>query len=643
MSRQWHTHLHRLRGLPAALLASATLAGCVQYTTAVPQSQVFTSTPTPFSAVGTSSPAIVSRMQGLWALLSMEEDGYAHLFALDLASSKLTRLTSGYFQDVTPAMSPDGTSIVFASNRGGSWDLYSMELQTAVTTQVTDTPEYDGSPVWSPDKAWLAYETYDDGQLDVAIKSMTDPAASPVLLTGGPAADHSPAWSPDGRRIAFVSTRTGNADIWLADLDKTSDKFTDLSQTPRAAESHPAWSRDGVQLAWATAAQSPDLSGIHVWDTSRPVVAARWTGSGTWPAWSADGTWLAAVSDSPTQQFLGAYALSGAPLTLPTLLPGTVQGLVLPTLPLPDPLPDDFRTAAQAAAPSVQPASAVALPEVPSKRWHIVALDDVQAPAAGLHALVAPSFAELRERVIAQAGWDPLASLENTFVPFTTPLEPGLEQDWLYTGRAFAFNTLMLNAGWMAVVRQDISDQTYWRVYVRTRNQDGSQGTPLKDPPWDLNSRYQLDPRAYEAGGDYAAVPSGYWFDFTSLAQLYGWQRLPALQSWRTYYGGARFSEFANTGGLDWYSAMLELYPADALITPTVVLPPSVTPTRTPRPTPTPYPTSTPRDTLTPSITPTPLPPTSTRTPTSTPTRTNTPLPSATPPTVIPTFPSSTP
>ena len=138
-------------------------------------------------------------------------------------------------------------------------------------------------------------------------------------------------------------------------------------------------------------------------------------------------------------------------------------------------------------------------------------------------------------------------------------------------------------------------------------------------------------------------VPTGYWLDFTALAQAYGWQRLPAIASWRTYYSGARFTEFVNTGGLDWYSAMLDLYPAEALITPTAVLPPTITPSRTPRPTPTETYTPTPRNTLTPSIsptpsdhahaelTPTPLPPT------------HTPPPTSTPPTVIPTFPSPTP
>jgi TolB protein len=178
-------------------------------------------------------------------------------------------------------------------------------------------------------------------------------------------------------------------------------------------------------------------------------------------------------------------------------------------------------------------------------------------------------------------------------------------------------------------VREDFGSQTYWRLYIRAQVQDGSLGMPLHDLPWDLQARYNLDPQAYEQGGTYVEAPPGYWVDVTSLAAQYGWERVPALPNWRTYIHGARFTEFALTDGLDWYTAMLQLYPPDVLVTPTRVLPPTLTPTRTPTSTPTPTNTRTPRKTRTPTITRTP---TVTRTPSITPTLTLTP----TPPTIIP-------
>ncbi len=88
----------------------------------------------------------------------------------------------------------------------------------------------------------------------------------------------------------------------------------------------------------------------------------------------------------------------------------------------------------------------------------------------------------------------------------------------------------------MAVTREDIGAQTYWRLFLRAQNQDGSQGEPIQNPPWDLNARYELNPTTYEAGGGYTSIPPGYWIDFTSLAAAYGWQRLPALSNWRNYF-----------------------------------------------------------------------------------------------------------
>jgi len=301
---------------------------------------------------------------------------------------------------------------------------------------------------------------------------------------------------------------------------------------------------------------------------------------------------------------------------------------------LAQPLPGALAQAANEPAAPLLPPQSTPLPDVPAGRSYVVPVQDVAAPFAELHVDVAPSFDALRQRIISEAGWDAMASLENAYVPLTTALDPGLSEDWLYTGRAFALNSLMVNAGWLALCREDIGDQTYWRLYLRTQKQDGSQGAPITDPPWDLTRRYELDPQAYEAGGAYAAIPPGYWVDFTSLAAAFGWERLPALPNWRNYYAGGRFTEFVMSGGLDWYSAMLELYPAEALQTPTPVLPPTATPSRTPTPTstatatrtPTSTPSMTPSPTTIPSRTPTPTATVPSSTPTSAPSVTASPV-----------------
>jgi TolB protein len=466
------------------------------------------------------------------------------------------------------------------------------------------------------------FETYEKENLDVAVVSITDPSQGIISLTQHPASDHSPVWAPDGRHIAFVSSRGGDSDIWLADLDLASDdRYQNLSNTPYASESHPLWNYDGMQLLWASTSQTVGYSGLYVWDAKEPERSARWISDGSWGAWNETAERIIAVTSAPNQQYLTSYDMHGSLLLPPLSLPGRVRGLTWGLADLPDPMPNSFKQASVSTPAGLWAPAITPVGEIPGQRWYLVSVANVQAPYPQLHDLVDESFTSLRTRVIAETGWDALASLENAFVPLTTSLEPGQEEDWLYTGRAFAINSLMSNAGWMVTLREDVGAQTYWRLYIRCTVQDGSLGEPIHDAPWNLNARYDLNPRTYEQGGEYAAVPSGYWVDMTALAASYGWDRLPSLPNWRNYYAGTRFSEFALTGGMDWYTAMRELYPVEALITPTRVLAPSLTPTRTFTPTSTRPPTRTPRPTGSPTTSPLPTG-TATPTPTGTPTQT---------------------
>ncbi len=608
--------LHPARIVSASLMIAFLLVSCSQQTQSTNVAQEVTIEPT---ITQTPAPIEFSADKNI-AFLSIEENGYAHLFIQNLLDLPLTRITEGEWNDTNPALSPDRTQLAFASNRSGYWDLYLMDLDNGEITQVTDTPEYDSAPSWSPDGQWLVFETYINENLEVSIISVNDRSQPIIPVTTHSAGDHSPVWSPDGRHVAFVSSRDGNSDIWLANLDFAgNERFQNLSNTPYASESHPVWNYDGSKLLWASTSQTIGLSGLYVWDANNPTLAARWISDGSWGVWDETAREILAITSAPNKEYVTAYGLNGTLLYPPTPLMGHVRGLAWGAAKLPNPLPDAFskpadNTPSPLWAPIITPVG-----DIPNQRWYVVPLENVQAPYPQMHELVDESFLALREHLSKETGWDALASLENAFVPLTTPLEPGMKEDWLYTGRAFAINSLMTNAGWMVVLREDIGAQTYWRLFIRCTIQDGSLGEPLHDAPWNLNARYELNPQTYEQGGAYSAIPSGYWVDVTNLAAAYDWERIPALPNWRTFYAGARFTEFALTNQLDWYTAMRELYPPEALITPTRVLPPSLTPTKTATPTDTNAPTRTPRATFTASMTFTPAPPTSTATMTPTP------------------------
>ena len=579
-----------LSGLPfgaPTLTATASLTPAPSITVTSPPTQ--TSTPLPADAISTF-------------FVSINDNGYSHLFVFAPGRLQPTRITNGAWNDTSPALSPDGQKLVFASDRNDYWDLYLLDLATGQTARLTDTPEYDGSPSWSPDSQWVVYETYANDNMEVKIVS-TVKAGQIIPLSNDPnATDSDPAWSPEGRKIAFVSNRSGKNEILVASLDKPDPRlFVNVSQTEDGIETHPAWSPDGTKLAWASARPNqPD--NIYVWDTKIPDVPARRVGTGNWPIWNDRNGQIATRFHQANQDYLTAYNLDGT-VTLPIIAIPTLHGIDWRTIRIAK-LPVTFQKAALLTPTSIIKAQPKFDTPLPNKRIGVVQLDDVEAPHPALHGDVKDSFISLRQRVIAETGWDPLASLAEAYVPLTTTLDPGKGEDWLYTGRAFALNTLTLNVGWMTVVREDIDSQTYWRVYLRTLAQDGSQGEPLTSQPWDLNARYSLDPQAYDGGGALmASIPPGYWIDFTNLASQYGWQRIPAQNDWRTYFNGTQFNEFVLNAGLDWRSAMLQIYPPDIFVTPTAVVPPTATYTKTPIPYP--FNSATPTQTATPSPHPT--------------------------------------
>ncbi len=565
--------------------------------------------PLPTCEIGGELPILRYDFPDGLVVFSMQENRHANLFLYHPGFLPLTRITNGQWDDIHPALSPDGQQLAFSSNRAGSWDLYSFDLETANLRQITEFPGYKGAPSWSPDGQFIAYEGIVDDNLEIFI-IRSDGSQDPIQLTDDPASDHSPAWSPGGHQIAFVSTRSGESEIWISNLQQADERFVNISNRPYSPDHHPTWSDDGTQLAWASVENG--LHHLITWaiGENNPQVIA---GGGDWPVFSPDGSTLLSVLDAPNNQYITAYPVGSHGLVSlpPAALPGRVLGLDWGEIQLARPLPAKFSAAAAVTPEPLWFPTSQSNVDSPSGRAVLVPLVDVDAPDPRLLDEVNDSFEALRSFTAGELGWDLLASLENAYVSITSPLPPGLTDDWLYTGRAFAVTTSPVQAGWIVLVREDFGTQTYWRMYVRARFQDGSQGLPLKEVPFNLNARYSGDPSVYEQGGKLMdSIPGGYWVDFTDIALRFDWERQPALLNWRAFYQAARFNKFVLSGGLEWRTAMLNMYPVEALISPSPITPvtPSATPSRTPTPTITPTSTTTPTPSPAPLLSPTTTP-----------------------------------
>jgi TolB protein len=116
-------------------------------------------------------------------------------------------------RDVHPSLSPDGSSILFYSNRSGSWDIWQLDLNNATAPrQITDWPGNELYPTWSPDAQQLAFVSDKNGNADIWIQRLDGTDAQPMAVS--PAEEVWCAWSRDQRWFFFVSNRDGNYNVW---------------------------------------------------------------------------------------------------------------------------------------------------------------------------------------------------------------------------------------------------------------------------------------------------------------------------------------------------------------------------------------------------------------------------------------------
>jgi TolB protein len=545
-------------------------------------SNAFSPTPTttPFPALQFTPPSLLAQ-QGMLAM-AVHENGHSHLQLWQMGLANPIQITGGSLDDRDPSFRPDGGAIAYASQRGGDWDLYTMDLATGQVDSLTSSPEFEGHPSWSPDSRQLVYEHYANGHFHINIRRVEDK----TLMWQGPDGLDSlePDWSPLARSISFTGRTGTHTDIYVFNLD--TQKITDLTSTSDLNERDSAFSPDGKFLAYSV--ERNGYTWIYTLSIADPSKPPKLIGQGSAPEWSPDGKWILGSSQPDVLQSYLLFSLAEGQSLSPAalLLPGRVDRLAWTSAALPNPLPAWILAlaATQTAPPSTPPAAGTPLSA------QLVSVD-VNAPDPRLSSAVVPRFQTLRAAVKQQAGWDFLGTLDSATIGIDTPMPPKETLSWLRTGRAFAISRGAVSKGWLVIVPDPVGPSDYWRLFIRTALQDGSQGEPLRELPWDFDARTSGTPSAYDSGGRfYTGIPTGYYVDFTQLAAEYGFRRIPSEPDWRTYYFGIHFWEFICSDGLDWFAAMNELYPPSAFITPTASntsTPWWYQPTNTPKATPT--------------------------------------------------------
>ena len=259
-------------------------------------------TPLALALVPVVGHAVASPTDRLVAVV-VEVDALSHLALYPLDGGPGRRLTA----DVAPTgarlwgpreidWSPDGRRLAFVADVAGRQNVWAIEVDSGELTRVTNHGWPERTPHWSPDGRSLAVVTEVDGQDWIGV---VDAAGGwPRRVTDPAFASSDPAWAPDGNALAFVSKRDGDArghnrDIWVVDLGTSEE--TRLTEPDGNADTEPAWSPDGERIAFVSERTGWKL----IWTMDRgggdrrrlaPEDAEQ-----TEPVWSPDGRHLAWV------------------------------------------------------------------------------------------------------------------------------------------------------------------------------------------------------------------------------------------------------------------------------------------------------------------------------------------------------------
>ena len=95
--------------------------------------------------------------------------------------------------DVSPAWSPDGSKIVFRSNRDGNEEIYIMNADGTGQTNLTNDPGMDWHPVWSPDGTKIAFDSWREGKSAIYVMNMD---GSNLINLTNRWGDTNPHWRP---------------------------------------------------------------------------------------------------------------------------------------------------------------------------------------------------------------------------------------------------------------------------------------------------------------------------------------------------------------------------------------------------------------------------------------------------------------
>jgi Tol biopolymer transport system component len=151
------------------------------------------------------------------ATMAYQSGNGIELMSILAADSRVAIPIAPGYQDLAPAISPDGSQIAFVSNRGGSYEIWLYSRKGGAIRQLTAGANAVGGVNWSADAKQIVFTTTaTNSKLSGIALANVGTGAFRVLTDSN---DFNAALSARGDRLVFTSMRDGNAELYLLNVN----------------------------------------------------------------------------------------------------------------------------------------------------------------------------------------------------------------------------------------------------------------------------------------------------------------------------------------------------------------------------------------------------------------------------------------
>jgi Tol biopolymer transport system component len=172
----------------------------------------------------------------------------------DIRNQTLSAFAHSGPLDYRPSWTPDGSSIVFVSDRGSATATKALWIQPVdgrdTARLLVTAPRHAQEISWVARSPWVVYRVgFDDARTGRDLRYFRPPDTTSRAYLATAADEMNPALSPDGRWLAYVSNESGSDQVYVGAFPGPGAR----TQVSDAGGEGPLWSHDGRKLFYRAA------------------------------------------------------------------------------------------------------------------------------------------------------------------------------------------------------------------------------------------------------------------------------------------------------------------------------------------------------------------------------------------------------